>query len=62
MNDARYLSDCVGKQAFKTKAAALATQGRIAKRSKRPGSKEYGPMQAYRCDHCRAFHLGRPKR
>lgn len=43
---------CLGKQSFASAVLAQKVAGRKTRRSSRQG------MNAYRCPHCRAWHIG----
>lgn len=48
--------DCQGKQAFPSKAKALAIEHQ---RERRPGAlRRKGALVPYRCPHCHQWHLG----
>ena len=50
LDEDRRLADCVGKTAHETKAGALKQVRHV---------KKGGPVVAYRCAHCRRWHIGR---
>lgn len=50
---ASQLAECYGKAAYPTKGAALGTLGRMSR-------KHQQATRVYKCEHCHAWHLGRP--